>query len=66
MGGNVDEYKNNPDYIVREYKGYASWFSGQLDGEILNGQGWEHTNVVIPRDVLEPEQIFDMNPYDMM
>ena len=33
-GADLDDYKNNPNFQIREYYGYASWFEGQLDGEI--------------------------------
>jgi len=45
--------------------GYASWFSGQLDGEIRDGNGWEHTNLVTPAHILEPNSIVDTTPSDL-
>ena len=37
MGGELsDEMKKLPETKWRVYKGFASWFEGQLDGEILN------------------------------
>lgn len=33
-GGNVEGFKDNPVYVVKEYYGYAAWFGGQLDGEL--------------------------------
>ena len=30
----LDQYRNNPAYKINEYYGFASWFEGQLDGEI--------------------------------
>lgn len=45
LGGDVEEYTSNPDYIVREYYGIAAWFGGQLDGE-LRGDSWTFENNV--------------------
>jgi len=37
MGGELsEEVKLKPETKWRVYKGFASWFEGQLDGEILN------------------------------
>ena len=46
--------------------GYASWFKGQLEGEILNGEGWDYTNDVSSNDIFEPDDIKVMNPYQLL
>ena len=42
-GGNVDSYRGNEQYSIIEFHGFASWFEGQLDGEVQNG-GWTIDN----------------------
>jgi putative AlgH/UPF0301 family transcriptional regulator len=37
------QYENDPRYKINEYYGFASWFEGQLDGEIQSG-GWTMRN----------------------
>jgi putative AlgH/UPF0301 family transcriptional regulator len=39
----LEPYRLDPNTQIREYMGYASWFEGQLDGEIQSG-GWELRN----------------------
>ncbi|KRX01679.1 F-box domain [Pseudocohnilembus persalinus] len=63
-GGEIAEYEDNPNYTIKKYYGYASWFSGQLDGEIRNGNGWQHTNLVTPDHVLNPQGVINMNAGD--
>lgn len=46
----------DPQYIVRKYNGYASWFTGQLDGEVLNND-WTFSNTVTATDVFNGAQI---------
>jgi putative AlgH/UPF0301 family transcriptional regulator len=46
----LQPYRNNAAYKIREYMGFASWFEGQLDGEIQSG-GWEMTNRVAAEEV---------------
>lgn len=46
----LEQYKANPQYQIREYWGFASWFEGQLDGEIQSG-GWELRNNVTAEEV---------------
>lgn len=60
IGGDVERWLNDPEYIVHQYYGYASWFSGQLEGEIRNANGWEYTNDVEHDDVFHPEQMFSL------
>lgn len=59
LGGDLSGLEGNPGVIVRRYYGYASWFPGQLEGEVLNAGGWEHTNAITAADV------FDVVPVDM-
>ena len=54
-GGNItQEQRNNPNSIVREFQGYASWFTGQLDGEVLNND-WTYTNAATAAEVFSDE-----------
>lgn len=48
----LEQYKNNPEYQIREYWGYASWFEGQLDGEIQAG-GWNLRNDLTAEEVFK-------------
>jgi len=50
-GGHLTaEQKANPNTVFREFKGYASWFTGQLDGEVLNND-WTYRNDVTAQEV---------------
>ena len=40
------------------------WFSGQLDGEIRNGNGWNIDNNVTASNVIEPTFISTMSRSD--
>ena len=44
-GGDVEEYRNNPEYHINDYYGYASWFNGQLDGELRHHDWTWHNDV---------------------
>ena len=44
------KYKNKIRYQINEYYGFASWFDGQLDGEIESG-GWTIRNDVVAEEV---------------
>lgn len=59
------ERKRNPGVRVREFQGFASWFPGQLEGEVLNGNGWRLHNAVTPDDVFAPDLVA-VNPADLM
>jgi putative AlgH/UPF0301 family transcriptional regulator len=52
MGGTIDGFVPNPNRIVREFYGYASWFEGQLDGELFNDD-WTLTNGITALQILE-------------
>lgn len=39
----LKKYKKKKKYIINEYYGFASWFEGQLDGEVQAG-GWKLRN----------------------
>ena len=53
VGGDVSSYIGDPDYKVYEYLGYASWFEGQLDGEI------EHNSWILRNDCTAEEVFGD-------
>lgn len=51
FGGQLSSaQKADPATVVREYRGFASWFTGQLDGEVLNND-WTYRNDVTAREV---------------
>ena len=39
-------------YKLREFVGFASWFDGQLDGEVQAG-GWRIKNNISPIEVFD-------------
>ena len=41
---------NDPKYTINEYYGFASWYEGQLDGEIQSS-GWTIRNDVQANEV---------------
>jgi len=51
-GGDVEEAKRRPGARVETFYGYATWFDGQLDGEIHN-EDWTWTNNV-PTELVFP------------
>jgi putative AlgH/UPF0301 family transcriptional regulator len=52
----VTAYKSDPQYKIIEFNGYSSWFSGQLDGEVIN-HGWILNNDVTADIVFDREQV---------
>ena len=57
-GGNVESYKNNPDFVVREYYGYAAWFGGQLDGELRRSRAaWTIENNVTFANIFTEDMV---------
>jgi len=40
----------DPATKVRKYMGYAAWFSGQLDGEVMNND-WSFSNTATADEV---------------
>ena len=48
----LEPYRSDPAYKINTYMGYASWFEGQLDGEIQSG-GWELRNNCRAEEVFE-------------
>jgi putative AlgH/UPF0301 family transcriptional regulator len=58
IGGDCESYAGRPGVVMREFRGYASWFPGQLEGEIHNGHGWTHSNEVSTDDVFNPDPMW--------
>lgn len=44
VGGDVEPYREDPNYKINEYYGHASWFDGQLDGELRHNDWTWHNN----------------------
>lgn len=65
LGGDVAQWREDPRYIIHDYHGYASWFAGQLEGEIHNGDSWTFSNEITAEDILNPE-IVRMERMDMI
>lgn len=52
------EQKNSTTHKVRKYMGYASWYTGQLDGE-LRSEDWSLNNNITAQDVFTDENKFE-------
>lgn len=52
VGGSLDGFIPNPNRRVKEFFGYASWFEGQLDGELFN-EDWVLTNGITAQEILD-------------
>ena len=52
-GGDIEEAKRRPGARVETFYGRASWFDGQLDGEIRNGD-WTWRNEDVSADMVFP------------
>ena len=66
-GGDVAGFEGREEYTIREYHGYASWFQGQLEGEIRNSEGWAIENQVTPEMILNPTPMVQFaSPADIL
>eukprot|EP00828_Plagiopyla_frontata_P020897 TRINITY_DN2689_c0_g1_i1.p1 TRINITY_DN2689_c0_g1~~TRINITY_DN2689_c0_g1_i1.p1 ORF type:complete len:301 (+),score=32.01 TRINITY_DN2689_c0_g1_i1:379-1281(+) len=59
--GDISQWKDDSNYTIKQFQGYASWFTGQLEGEIKNAHGWLYTNEITANQIFNPIEIFEMN-----